>query len=166
MGDGRQIRLTVDQAADQLSISNDAVRSRIRRGQLLSVREDGRVYVLLVSPDQSDQVSDQNADQASASDYPQLIAEMASRIESLERQLEDANTRDRENRRIIAGLVQRVPELEAADFPSESDIGDYESHEEPPQRDERTKEGRTSTEETEESQTASQRPWWKRIFGG
>ena len=62
MGDGRQIRLTVDQAADQLSISNDAVRSRIRRGQLLSVREDGRVYVLLVSPDQSDQVSDQNAD--------------------------------------------------------------------------------------------------------
>jgi hypothetical protein len=38
---------------------------------------------------------------------------MRSRIESLERQLEQANERDRENRRIIAALTSRIPEIEA-----------------------------------------------------
>ena len=38
-------------------------------------------------------------------------------IDFVERQLEQANERDRENRRIIAGVVQRVPELEAVPEP-------------------------------------------------
>jgi hypothetical protein len=48
------------------------------------------------------------------SDIPQgLVMEMRGRIESLERQLEQANERDRENRRIIAALTQRIPAIEA-----------------------------------------------------
>jgi hypothetical protein len=40
-----------------------------------------------------------------------LMTQMQSRIDSLERQLAQANERDRENRRIIAALTQRIPEL-------------------------------------------------------
>ncbi len=43
-----------------------------------------------------------------------LIERMGSEIEHLRTQLEEAHESNRENRRIIAGLVQRVPELEAA----------------------------------------------------
>jgi hypothetical protein len=46
---------------------------------------------------------------------------MRARIESLERQLEQANERDRENRRIIAALTSRIPEIEAPrEAPSEA----------------------------------------------
>jgi hypothetical protein len=38
---------------------------------------------------------------------------MRGRIESLERQIEQANDRDRENRGIIAALTQRIPAIEA-----------------------------------------------------
>ncbi len=41
-------------------------------------------------------------------------------IDLLERQLEQANERGRENRRTIAGLVQRVPELEAVSEPRDT----------------------------------------------
>ncbi len=38
---------------------------------------------------------------------------MASEIDHLRRQLEEAHAANRENRRIIAALTQRIPELEA-----------------------------------------------------
>jgi hypothetical protein len=46
-----------------------------------------------------------------------LFEEMRGRIESLERQLERANGRDRENRRIIAALTSRMPAIVAPEFP-------------------------------------------------
>jgi hypothetical protein len=42
---------------------------------------------------------------------------MQARIDSLERQLEQANERDRENRRIIAALTTRIAEIEAPETP-------------------------------------------------
>src|SRR5215212_7892992 len=41
------VRLTVAQAADRLGITKGAVRSRIKRGTLHTVKESGRVYVAL-----------------------------------------------------------------------------------------------------------------------
>ena len=97
-------RLTINQADDQLGVTVDAVRGRIKRGTIAHVREGGRVYVLLAA-DESRPGHDQDADQPDDR-TDALIAELQDRVRSLE----DAN---RENRRIIAGLVQRIPELEA-----------------------------------------------------
>ncbi len=68
-------RLTVSEAADELGISAEAVRSRVKRGTLRSTKEGGTVYVLLpgsVSDDQTrpgdDQTrtdSDRSSDQTS-----------------------------------------------------------------------------------------------------
>src|SRR3954463_10388636 len=68
-------RLTVSQAAEELRISAEAVRSRVKRGTLHSTKEGGTVYVLLpgclddgqIRPgaDQSEAEHDRTGDQTS-----------------------------------------------------------------------------------------------------
>jgi len=77
------------------------------RGTLRSVKESGTVYVLLET-DRTRHAGD------IPSDIPEaLVVEMRGRMESLERQLEQANEHDRENWRIIAALTSRIPAIEA-----------------------------------------------------
>ncbi len=167
-------RYTVPEAAEALGVTVDAIRSRIKRQTIMHVREDGRVYVLL-SGDQgftsNDQVDDQGA--AHHADQPpqtgpdhrdELLEELRDRV----RALEEAN---RENRRIIAGLVQRIPELEATPEPRDESETVAETSEGTSPRS-GTVGAQTSAEEHEESaQNAHfaetpRRPWWRRIFGG
>jgi hypothetical protein len=151
--EGNVDRYTVAQAADMLEISSGAVRSRLSRGTLQSVREGGTVYVLLPASMSSDAGRDAAG---MSSDMPaSLFEQMRSRIESLERQLEQANERDRENRRIIAALTSRIPAIEASQEARESP----ETVEEEP---ERAAPPRSSAGEGQESE---QRPWWRRMFG-
>jgi hypothetical protein len=131
-------RLTLQDAAQQLGITPDALRQRIRRGQYHSKKEDGRVYVYL------------NLDRTETEHNVQvesnvLISEIQARVQLLEQELERAHERDRENRRIIAALTQRIPELEAPSEPSESP--------EP------------ATVDTGEAEPQPERvPWWRRWF--
>jgi hypothetical protein len=83
------------------------MRGPVRRGTIPVEREGGTVYVLLEHPaanrtttDQQRTIADRPDDRTDA-----LIAELQDRVRSLE----EAN---RENRRIIATLTQRIPELE------------------------------------------------------
>jgi DNA-binding Lrp family transcriptional regulator len=144
--------LTVPEAARALGISPEAVRNRLSRGTLRSVKEGGTVYVLL----ETDRI--RHTDDIS-SDTPQaLVMEMRGRIESLERQLEQANERDRENRRIIAALTSRIPAIEA---PQEA-TGGAETVEEEPERS--TSTPRPDAPGPQEG-AAERRPWWRRLFG-
>jgi hypothetical protein len=172
-------RTTVAEAAEVLGISAEAVRGRIRRGTLPVEREGGTVYVLLDSgvedrttADQPRTTADQPADRTDA-----LIAELQDRVRSLE----EAN---RENRRIIAALTQRIPEIEAPREPSgatEPPGAPSEATEQPgrvgPQPSvESAQEPRESSgmhmpeagggSLPRDQQTASERPWWRRMFGG
>jgi hypothetical protein len=134
-------RVTTKEAAEALGISVEAVRKRIERAQLGYERVDGRVYVYL------------DDDQTKSGPYVEveptaLISEKNARIELLERQLTEANERDRENRRIIAALTQRIPQLEAPAEPRESP--------------------ETATEQEEADarpQSGERVPWWRRMFG-
>jgi hypothetical protein len=149
----------VAEAAEVLGISAEAVRGRIRRGTLPVEREGGKVFVLLehgdegrTTADQSRTTTDQPADRTEL-----LIAELQDRVRSLE----EAN---RENRRIIAALTQRIPEIEAPASPP------------PPGAPESTQEPREASEMhmpeagggplPRDQQAPSERPWWKRVFGG
>src|SRR5215212_10645602 len=100
-------RATVPEAAELLGITAEAVRMRIKRGTLRSERQGGRVFVLLGQTQPTEQPTDR-PDEPNA-----LISQMQGRIDSLERQLEEAADRDRENRRIIAALTSRIPAIEA-----------------------------------------------------
>jgi hypothetical protein len=80
---------------------------------------------------------------------------MQGRIDSLERQLEEAAERDRENRRIIVALTSRIPAIEAPQEARES-----------PQTVEEGPERAESRPATGGAQEGVQRPWWRRVFGG
>jgi hypothetical protein len=149
-------RLTVAEAAQVLGISAEAVRGRIRRDTLPVEREGGTVYVLVDHPaegrttdDQPRTTSDQPGDRTDL-----LIAELQDRVRSLE----DAN---RENRRIIAALTQRIPAIEAPPEPPEATTAATER----PGRVEPQAplEGPQAAAETPEERKA---PWWRRMFGG
>jgi excisionase family DNA binding protein len=152
-------RLTVDQAADQLGVSVDAVRARIKRNTIAHERQGGRVYVLLDT--------DQGADQGTtrADHTAELIA-------TLREQLQAERRANEENRRIIAALTQRIPELPA----SPGSASSQEPSESPPEATEQP--GRVGPQpEVEGAQEPSDAlggpgsgtargSWWRKMFGG
>jgi len=97
------------------------------------------VYVLLPAEQSAEQKTDHTAEL----------------IRTLQEQLEQANERDRENRRIIAALTSRIPAIEAPQEARES-----------PETVEEASEGREPRPTTGSSQEGVQRPWWRRVFGG
>jgi excisionase family DNA binding protein len=156
-------RLTVQEAAEALGTSVDAVRMRVRRGSLPSEKDpDGRVYVW-VDEDSSETRPRLNGESAA------LISAKDETIRVLSEQLEAERGAHREARRIIAGLVQRIPELEApreplvasesvgeeperAEQPRPATVGLQEGYERPPDTAEFPVRGTLS------------RPWWRRVF--
>lgn len=155
----REERLTVPEACEALGISEGAVRKRIARGTLRSERDaQGRVLIVLDDATRRE-AAGQTAGQPGGQDpYRELVEELRDRVRSLE----EAN---RENRRIIAGLIQRVPELEAA-----SQDEPQEASQEPAGAQERAPEGQDASEtragRQEPAQGKEPRPWWRRLIGG
>jgi len=142
----------VAEAAEFLGISAEAVRGRVRRGTLPVEREGGTVYVLLDRPAPDRTTDDQpRTTGGQPTDRTELVEELRDRIRYLERQVEQANERDSENRRVILALTSRIPELQAA--PPEA-TGGPQPVEEPE---------RGTAPGTPE--TPAQRPsWWRRFW--
>jgi hypothetical protein len=123
-GDGRG-RFPVTEAASILGISTEATRQRIKRGTLPTERdEEGNVFVLLKRTTADSTRTDANGTDdgthTNANRTDDGTDDKERLIEVLRDQLREEREANRENRRIIAGLVQRVPELEAAPEPRES----------------------------------------------
>ncbi len=144
-------RLTVREAAGVLGISVDAVRMRARRGTLQSEKDPtGRVYVYL--NDDSSKTKHRLDGEPTA-----LISAKDETIAVLREQLEAERAAHAEARRIIAGLVSRVPELSA---PASADPTAAETGESPGPT-------RTPNDAHGGPQAAAQRrSWWSRVFGG
>jgi hypothetical protein len=132
-------RVTQREAAERLGVSVEAVRKRVKRGTLRSDKgEDGRRYVYL----------DTNPDAGGPQpDSPGLTSELRDRLRYVEGQLEAERQAHAEARRIIAGLVERVPALEP---PREATTGDRESPT-----------TTTDQEEGVEPRPDTPRPWWR-----
>jgi hypothetical protein len=91
------------------------------------------------------------------SDSDTLTSELHDRLRYVEGQLEAERQAHAEARRIIAGLVERIPpQLEA---PSEARESPETASADPDREPPRSATGRAREE-------ASERPWWRRVFGG
>ena len=77
----------------------------------------------------------------------------------LRAELDEAHAANRENRRVIAALTRRIPELEAP-APSEPPEGPEPAGE----GGEREREPQPSVEGAQEA--SEPRSWWRRVFGG
>jgi hypothetical protein len=135
-------------AAHELGISTDAVRKRIARGSLESDRPNGHVLVWLDGG--GTEAGQDNRDE----DRGALVEMLTDQVAYLRSQLDQERQAHAEARRIIGGLVQRVPELEASNS-SEARA----SPESPGPT-------RTPTDTASEAQADTQRPWWRRMFAG
>jgi excisionase family DNA binding protein len=142
-------RLSVSEAAEALGVTRDAVHKRINRGTIRHEKgEDGRLYVYV------DASTDESKDESKVNPKVEVMERYIAR---LERDLEEAQMRDRENRRIIAMLTARIPAIEAP-------------REEPPESSESPVPTPTPTETRggpqEATETAERPTWWRRMFGG
>lgn len=147
---------TQQEAAQALGISTEAVRMRVRRGSLSSGKDDqGRVVVWLV--EDRTQSARESAHETARGTDSALVESLEARIESLERSLEHERESSRRKDHIIAGLVQRVPELPEAQEPSEEST--QHAPEAEPSEDTQQREDRN------EPRGSAQRPWWRRWLG-
>jgi DNA-binding Lrp family transcriptional regulator len=111
-------KLSVSEAADELGISAEAVRSRLKRGTLRSIKSGTSVYVLL-DPDQTatgrdqtiartspehDQASDQTHNRPDPCE--ELVEELRDRVRYLE---EESRRKDH----LLAAALERIPAIEA-----------------------------------------------------
>ena len=114
-------RVTVADAARLLGVSAEAVRMRIKRGTMNAEKVEGTVYVILdADPTRSNEDPTNNQTTDPTTDQTALVEVLREQVDYLREQLDQEREANHENRRIIAGLVQRVPELDAAPQPRES----------------------------------------------
>jgi hypothetical protein len=148
--------LDVNSAAEELGISTDAVRKRIARGSLASDRPDGNVLVWL----------DDGGTQAGREDKVEgdgaLVEALQDQVTYLREQLDIRTEELREHRRLLAGLIERVPELDAPADTSAS----TESREADAQEPAKAAPSTVPRPGGVQAKNGSERvPWWRRMFG-
>jgi len=171
-------RVTVAEAAEILGITAEAVRTRIKRDKLASVKDPpgraGTVYVLLEADqtgpniDPTVQGQDQTTDQTRRDErLVEMLREqvaylqgvIATRDRELEQRAEEIRRRDaalEREQQLTAIFADRLRELEA---PREA-RGSSETAEEEPER----AEPHSATIEAREG--TQRRSWWRRMLGG
>jgi hypothetical protein len=149
-------RVSVSQAADHLGTTVDAIRKRVQRGTIPHEKDAaGRVWILLDTGRPRHDIAQDTAGQRQDGESGPLISEMRGRIEDLREQLEAERQAHAEARRIIAGLVERIPAIEAPHQASEASEATEEQQ------------GRGQLRpDAPGAQEGVQRPWWRRVFGG
>ena len=148
-------RLTVPQAAEALGVTVDAVRGRIRRGKLKSEQHAGTVYVWLDAPEEDDSRRRSATSHRPSADESERIKDFREQVTYLREQLEAERQAHAEARRIIAGLVERVPAIEA---PSEA-------RESPETVEEEPKRAEPRADAPVRQEGAQRRSWWRRLLG-
>jgi|SRR5215207_1557523 len=144
-------RLTVQEAAEALGVTVDAVRGRIKRGTLTSIKgEAGTVYVLLEegfggdqSPGEAQLANDQPHDQS------QLVERMASEIEFLRGELQ---RKDAILLSMTEGLKSLEAPTEATEAPETASEETYTTHA-PPEA------------HGPPGEAPRKRSWWREFFG-
>jgi excisionase family DNA binding protein len=148
-------RLTVQEAAEVLGTSVDAVRMRVRRGTLESQKDpDGRVHVWVNGDSTETRPRLDGEPSAIISAKDETISVLSEQLESEREARRRADTIIAQLTQANTALAAKVPELEVPQKSPEA----AETVEDEPER----SGFRSSVGEAEEG---AQRPWWRRIFG-
>ncbi len=107
-------RFTVKEAAKRLNVSEAAIRQRIQRGSITYEKDEETNRVYIVLDDDFDRL-----DEGDTNGEPGYEREL---IDTLREQLAAEREANRENRRIIAALASRIPEIEAPSEPREAPL--------------------------------------------
>ena len=160
----KRLRVPVQEAAQLLGISPEAVRSRLYRGTLdKETGTDGTVYVRLHA-DQLRHDDEQTVDQSQPN--AELVGELRARVEDLREQLAEEREARRRADTIIAQLARAneeqartIRELEAPLAAPPDERESRETDEDEPQ----TAQAHPGAPGAQEG--TQRRPFWRRIFG-
>jgi hypothetical protein len=124
--------LTFAAAAERLNVSRDAVRMRVRRGTLATLSVNGETFVLWPQPQAPERTHARNAERtrperrSPVQSGDRVVAALEGRITSLQDEvtyLRSVLDTEMEARRradhLVAGLMERLPELTAGEHPSQ-----------------------------------------------
>ena len=160
---------SVEQAADTLELTPGRVRQMLRAGDLEGIPPGerrgeaelgGRGW--RVSRESVEALLRRRPPRPEPTETPEtdaraeLVEDLRDQVSFLRDQLDRERAAHSEARRIIGGLVQRIPEIEAPRESPESAAGETPT---------RTPEETGGGPENQSSQ-AEPRPWWRRVFGG
>jgi hypothetical protein len=102
-------KLTVNQAAQQLGVSPQAVHGRINRGSLEHIREHGRIYVYVPDTEAQGEQYDEIEPENENNPY---ITSLISQIESLKQDKEDWKLEARRKDHMVAKLMEMLSSME------------------------------------------------------
>jgi predicted transcriptional regulator len=140
-------RVTVQEAARLLGITESAVRKRVQRGLLERDKEpDGRLYVYL-------DTHDTGRDKIRESSYDMLVRRLENENEFLRRELERKDT-------ILLNMTEA---MKALNPPAREEPSD---EREAPQTVEEASDRAEPRPATPGPQEGARRPWWRRMFRG
>jgi hypothetical protein len=99
-------------------------------------------------------------DPSSVREMRELVEVLRSQVVMLRAELDEAHAANRENRRIIANLTRRIPEIEA--------LREQTPSQEPPRGPRSAAKGGVVENRPggEGAQEHAESPWWRRVFGG
>jgi len=160
--------VSVPEAALLLGISEDAVRSRLRRRTLRKEKApDGTVYVILDGTAPTDRPTT-DADQPTtdeATDQRELVEALRDELAYLRQQLDAEREAGRRKDHLLAAALERIPAIESAEDSPEERAPDA------PGGPQKATDGAARGDEVppEDSPAAeghvAPRSWWRRIFG-
>jgi nitrogen fixation-related uncharacterized protein len=140
-------RLSVTEAAKRLGISEGALRQRINRGTMEYEKDEhGRVYVFIHG------THDEQYD-----DLSPVVEILRDQVEYLRRQLDEEREANRENRRLLAAALERIPELPAP--------ASREARQDTVEASAEGEDTPTTPGGPEEPTERRSRSWWRRFFG-
>ncbi len=163
-------RVSVPEAALLLGISEDAVRSRLRRRTLRKEKaSDGTVYVILDGTAPTDRPTtdtDQPTTDAAA-DQRELVEALRDELAYLRQQLDAEREAGRRKDHLLAAALERIPAIEPAEDDHEESApdapagpqtaSDGAARGEVPPEDSPAAEGHSAPRERSS--------WWRRLFG-
>jgi hypothetical protein len=149
---GEQYKVTIQEAAERLSVKEGAIRKRIERGTIRSEKDvdDGRVYVYVDEPPLEDRDTgyDNGHDMSHDAGYDMLIRSQQEEIGFLRRELERKDALLLNMTEVMKALH---PPQEAAAELRESDV--------------RPSEEEAGTQPPEGLGQEQRSSWWRRFFG-
>jgi hypothetical protein len=165
-------RYRVNDAAALLGISTQAIRHRIRRGTLDSEKDESGVVWVLLEPetvsanDPSAYPEDTPEDSPRDNSLLELVEVLREQLAAAEERERRSDERERELRRIIAGLVQRVPELPSPDdLPNSPEDAPRNVRSDEQGSSESASKSATNGGGGERSDSRRERSWWRAFFG-
>ena len=152
-------KVTVQEAADRLDASVDAVRQRIKRGKLERAEADDpndpKVYVWLDLDQTESRHKVEVEDEPANANGVALVESLQAQVGHLLRELEIRNEELRRKDHLLAAAIERIPPQLEAPKTQNGSSGAAEGAGGP--------EPQSAARGTQEDAHV---PWWRRMFGG